>query len=165
MKLPTLAADAQDLLEQFAQQLDDLGVVVPPSQYVGSGIIAWDGESLTVTLGTIGQGQPGMPIGTTFIPGDVSVMWATFYVQIIRIAPALSGEGFTSDLTPSPETLGGAGQEAVNDGRALVQAAIAIHASYSATGPGEGFVIGPLMPLGPEGGLSAMRLQIDVSLA
>jgi hypothetical protein len=164
MQINLLAAGAQGLLNSFATELAALGIDVPPAQYVASGIVAWDGESLTVYLGTIDQGQPGAPIGTSFQVGAATILSATFYVQILRETPALNGEGFAADMTPSPDVLGEAGLMAVGDAGALIQAAIAIHTKYLATGPGEGFKIGPVTPLGPEGGLGGMRLALEVSL-
>ena len=136
-----------------------------PAQYVAAGIVPFDGESLTVYLGTIDQGQPGAPIGSSFQVAAATVLWATFYVQILREAPALSGGGTAQDLTPDVDVLGEAGLEAMSDAAALTQAAIALHAFYAVTGPGEGFVVGPVGPLGPEGGISGMRIALHVSLS
>jgi hypothetical protein len=165
MQLNNLAASAANLLEQFVEQLPNFGIDVPESQYVGSGIIAWDGESLTVTLGTVAQGFPGKPDDLTFVTATPTVTYATFYVQLLREASALSGGGFAQNMTPDAAQLGGEGLQAVSDAQALVQAAIAIHQTYTVEDPGLDFVVGPCQPLGPEGGLSAMRLTLGLALS
>ncbi len=160
-----LGSAAQNLLEQFAAELAKIdGFEVPASQYVASGLVSWDGESLTVRLGSIDQGQPGAPFGGTYVGVVATQLWATFYVQILRETAGLTGEGFAPDMTPSPDVLDVYGQTALSDAGALAQAAIAVHAAYSVTGAGEGFVVGPVTPLGPDGGISGMQLAVHVSL-
>ena len=165
MRIDQLPAGAQNLLEQFATELAALGIDVPPAQYVASGTPAWDGESLTVYLGGISQGQPGAPFGGTFQVAAATVLWATFYVQILRETAALYGEGWATDMTPSAEVLGEAGLQLTGDAAALAQAAIAIHGHYLATGPGEGFVIDSVNLLDPDGGLAGSRLALHLSLS
>ncbi len=164
MNLGGLAAAAENLLGLFATELTALGVEVPEAQYVGSGLIPWDGESLTIYLGDIGQGQPGAPFSGTPQPAAVTVLRCTIWVQLCREHPSLYDAGARLML-PDPPALDTAGQTSVLDAASLMQAAMAIHATYSATGPGEGFAILGVQPLGPEGGLAAMRLGLDMSLA
>jgi hypothetical protein len=152
---------AQALLTMFVDALTTLGVDLPESQYVSAGQVAWDGPSMTIELGTITQGQPGRPVGDTFQPASVTITQAQFFVQIIRETSALSGEGWAVNMVPDSEQLGDEGTTALDDAGALVKAAIAVHA---AIGQGKGFVIDSCSPLGPQGGLSAMRLSITVSL-
>lgn len=164
MKLTSLADSAQTLLEQLAIQLAILGVDVPPSQYVGSGIIPWDGPSLTLYLGTIGQGQPGVPIGTSFQTAESTILWCTFYAQLLREVPSLQPGSMVGTMVPDADELGGAGALSISDAQGLTQAAIVIHQDYTATDPGQGFVIESVTPLGPDGGLAGMRLALSMSL-
>jgi hypothetical protein len=173
-----LGAAAQQLLGAFINQFEQLGIDIPESRYVASGIVPWDGPSLTVNLGSITQGQPGIPHGVTYQPAKSTNWTASLYVQIIRPAPNLYGEGMAESMIPDADQLGRAGTQSLNDAGALTQAAVQIHGmagqrggftdtgafTGGVTGPGEGFVIGPVIPLGPEGDLSAMRITLEFSL-
>ena len=67
-------------------------------------------------------------------------------------------------MLPDAADLTASAMQTILDAQALVAIAIAIHGNYSLTGPGEGFVIGPCTPVGPQGSLAATKLPIDVSV-
>lgn len=166
MLLTELDRSAANLLEQFATQLAAIdGFDLPETQYVVPANAPWDGPALAVELGPIVQGQPGMPIATGFIVAQVSNFTATFYVQLLREVPGLSVQGQIIEMIPDSDVMFAAGEAYMRDSSALIQAAIAVHAAFTATSPGEGFVIGPLVPLGPFGGLVGQRLSLEFSLS
>ena len=161
-----LGATAEAILNAFATQLELQGVELPKVQYVAPGsMIAWDAPSLTVALETITQGQPGAPFGQTYQIGTVTELSASFGILLIREIPALTSEGSLDDMIPSQFVLDTAGQSILGDAANLVKAAIAIHDKYLITSPGEGFVIGPITPLGPQGGMAGHKLNLEISLS
>lgn len=164
MRLSALGTSANELLEAFATQLvaQDPTFDLPAEQYVGAGEIPWDGPGLYVYLGDGVTGQPGAPIGTN-IPAAQGVTFAvSFYVMLIRsVASYGFWAGGNLDI-PGPEILGAEGVQAVTDAGALLGAAAAIKAAKSVVTNSQGFVIGQVTPLGPSGGLAAVRLQLDL---
>lgn len=162
--LANLGATAEQLLAGFAKQLAGQNIDLPARQYVAPGqAIPWDGEQLGVNLQSIDQGQPGIAFTGTYVP-QATNLFATFAVWIVRVIPALSGEGTLEEMVPDAAELDQAGQAAMSDAAALVHAALALHTNYMLTGPGEGFEIGACSPVGPEGGLSGHRLLLAISL-
>lgn len=148
-------------LAAFVTQLETQQVQIPERQYVAPGnLIPWDGEQLVVVLQQVGQGQPGQPNIQSYIPG-VENLTAQFAVAIVRVIPAL---GEAAGMVPTDDEMTEAGISAMSDAQALIQAAIAIHASQMLTGLGKGFSIGPCATVGPEGGLAGHRLLFEVSL-
>ena len=164
MKLATLGASLEALLADFAAELTAAGASVPAVQYVGAGQIPWDAESLTVYLGDIAQGQPGMPTAQSFTSATPINLSATVHVQILR-AVSVTEDGIGTINIPPMSAMNADGVQAMNDAGALLQAAIAIFAKYEVTSPGEGFVITSLTPMGPEGGLASVQLTLSVSLS
>lgn len=163
--LTNLPALAEQFLTLFSAQLTAQGVEVPDRQYRQAGSIpVWDGEQLTTGLMGIAQGQPGQAYPQTFAPQALN-LYATFFVLLIREISVISTEGFTPGEVPTAEDSDADGVNVIGDGQALVIAASAIHTAHTMTGPGEGFVIDGLQPLGPEGGLAGSRLLISVSLS
>jgi hypothetical protein len=165
VKLPTLSTDVEALLGDFVEQFAALGVDPPVAQYVASGLVPWDGESLTVSLGDVNQGQPGAPYAGTYVTGVETTLAVALGVQVLREVPVISGDGYGQMMVPGAAQLNAAGLQTFSDAQALLQAAVNIHVAYEATGPGEGFAIGPLITLGPDGGLAGVRLQLHLSLA
>lgn len=165
MKIATLGDSMQSLLDLFVEYLPTFNVEVPDSRYVGAGQIPWDGESLTIYLSNITAGQPGAPFGLPMQVASMLSFSATLYVQIIReISNVGTSGGSFGLMLPDTSSMGADGLAAMNDAQGLVRTAVDIFANYYATDPGEGFKIGDVSPLGPEGGLAAMRLALDISL-
>jgi hypothetical protein len=156
---------AEQVLSDFAAQLTGQGISVPERQYVTPGsMIPWDGEQFTVTLMGIDQGQPGQGQAQSQVPQAVAY-YASFSLNLIRKVPVISTEGFAAQSVPTAEDLDASGQTFIADAAALILAASRIHTAYLETPPGEGFVAGPLQPVGPEGGLAGSRLLLTVSLS
>lgn len=164
MLLTSLGQSAQLLLDSFTAELTDLGLDVPPAQYVGAGQIPWDEPSLTVYLGVTSQGVPGSPTSKSWIdPSNIQTI-STFYVQLLRNCSTVGYGGGRIEL-PSIEQLGLEGVSAVNDAGALYYAAIQIKAAGTLVPLGVDFTVGGVMPIGPEGGMSAMRIGLEFSLS
>lgn len=161
----TLGQTATTLLDAFVAQLQALDVEIPERHYVAPGnLIPWDGEQLVVVLQQISQGQPGKPYVETYVPG-AEILMAQFAVALLRVVPALSGEGFTGGMIPGAADLGGAGVAGVEDAQKLVTAAMNIHADRDITEAAlQGFAVGPCTTLGPEDGLAGPRLLVEVNL-
>lgn len=159
-----LPATAELVLSLFVTHLEDLDVDIPARRYVAPGsMVPWDGEQLVVNLQSIDQGQPGQPIGTTQTAATV-VLAAQFGVGLLREVPMLHGEGPINAMVPDSGEMNAAGLVSMGDVAALTRAALAIQTDNELVGPGEGIVIGPVTPLGPEGGLAGHRLILSVSL-
>lgn len=166
MRLSALGASAQELLGAFVTELEGIeGFVMPPGRYVGAGEIPWDGEGLYVYLGTTGVGQPGRPQSTN-VPKVQSVFTTiAVYVMLVREVATF---GYFSAGDPAPASdsvLNADGVRAFDDAGALIQAALAIKkAGDVVRNPQAGFVIGAVQPLGPSGGMAAVRLALELSV-
>jgi hypothetical protein len=162
----TLGTSCQELLDAFIDEMSQIqGFNVPPNSYVGAGDIPWDGEGVYLYLGGTFSGVAGRP-QTTNIPAVQGVLTAiTLYLMIIRAVPTF---GFFTSGDPAPasdDQLNGAGVQSMNDAGALIIAAIAIKKAGNFTNSKQAsFVIGATNSIGPEGGLAAVRLQLDISI-
>lgn len=163
MQLATLGASAQALLDAFVTELNALGVNVPDAAYVAPGEIPWDGESLVLSLSEISTGQPGQPIGSSIQSVNAIETFVTLGVELIR-PTSTEGYGGGPLGLPSIEDMAEDGVNALNDAGALYQAAINIKGAGLIVSRGAGFVIGQCVPIGPNGGLAAMRLDIALSV-
>lgn len=166
ISLQNLAGGANQIWAAFATELEALGVILPERQYRAAGsMIVWDGEQFTVALMGIDQGDPGVAQGTTFIPPSAAHFHAAWSVNLVRTITTMASEGFVDMEIPTAAEQDADGVSLMGDAAALLLAAQAVHESGAVTDPGQGFVIGPLAPLGPEGGLAANRLLITLSLS
>lgn len=166
MQLSNLGGSASELLEAFIAALikNDPTFPLPGNQYVGSGEIPWDKEGIYVYMGGGQTGQPGAPVSTNVVRTSGIVMAMSFYVMIVRQVPTF---GYWSDggiNTADDDDLNAAGMQSITDAGQLILAAIAIKDNAQLVRNGAGFVIGQCTPVGPMGGMSAVRLQIDLSL-
>lgn len=160
----TLREVARRTLTAFGAQLEAQGIELPERRYVSPGVTpVWDGEQLVVNLQQRGQGQPGAPFEGSFIPGTEN-FHAQFAVSLVRVIPALSGEGPLGAMIPGEDELGEAGLEAMDDAEALEKAAVAVHGDFVITGLGQGFAINGCSTMGPEGGMASTRLLFTISL-
>ena len=174
--LATLPADAEKILNLFAAQLTSQGVELPERQYVQPGSMAvWDGEQMTAGLMGIMQGEPGLAMAQTFVPGSAHYH-AQFFVILIRQIAVMNTESFETLEIPTAAQQDSDGQASMGDSAALLIAGEAIHrapigatpgapTSPALTGSGEGYVIDGLQPLGPEGALAGNRLLLSISLS
>ncbi len=163
MKLATMGESAKALLYAFVTELTSLGVDVPDAYYVAPGEIPWDGESLVLSLSDISTGQPGQPIGSSIQTVDAIETTVTLAVELIRPTATEGYLGGPLGL-PSIEAMENDGVNALNDAGALYQAAINIKGKGQIVSRGAGFVIGQCVPIGPNGGLAAMRLELALSV-
>jgi hypothetical protein len=163
--LADLPGVAEQLLQDFAAQLTEQGVTLPPRQYRTPGaMVPWDGEQFTVSLIGIDQGQPGGQVTVTVVPQALA-LYAQFSLNLVRKVAILNVESFAASQVPSAAALDSSGEQLISDAQQLILAASQLHLRYQVTGPGEGFVIGPLQPVGPEGGLAGSRLLVGLSLS
>jgi hypothetical protein len=65
---------------------------------------------------------------------------------------------------PSPGTLTGDYERLVADAKAMWTSIITIHANYLIVDPGVPFVYGPMLAVGPDGGLAGCRLPVSWSI-
>ncbi len=165
--LADLPGAAQSILEAYASQLAAQGVVLPERQFVAAGSdLVWDGEQLSVNLVSIAQGQPGAGWGGGYFPPSAVQYHASWVINLVRVTSALNVDApFAEGMVPSAEQLNAAGANAVSDAQAMIMATSAIAVGYMVTGPGETFVMSALQTVGPEGGMAATRLLLEIALA
>jgi len=166
VRLSALGTSVSELLDAFIEELAKIpDYFMPPNQYVGAGEIPWDGEGLYVYLGATGVGQPGQP-QTQNIPSTKAVFTTIgVYVMIIRPASTFGYGSGESPLPASDTQLNAEGIQLITDAGALIKAALAIKKNHQiVSAPQAGFVIGPIVPIGPLGGLAAMRLYLELSV-
>lgn len=164
MRLSDLGQSAQELLEAMAAAMveNNPNFPLPGNQYVGAGEIPWDGPGLYVYVAGGLTGQPGRPITTNVASASGITFSVAFYVMLIR---SVSTYGYfaSGELDiPSDADLGAEGQQAVMDAGALLAAAAVVKANKSVVTNSQGFVIGQVAPVGPQGGLAAMRLDLNL---
>ena len=167
MRYVGMGDSAKTLLDAFASQLvaNDQNFPLPGSRYVGAGEIPWDGEGLYVYLAGGFTGQPGQPVATNIVSVNAMTYAVSFYVMLVRGVSSFGYWNSDGLAIPDDVNLEAEGIQAVNDAGALVQAAIDIKDSGLIVRNGQtGFVIGQVTPVGPQGGLAAMRLQLDLSV-
>lgn len=166
MKASALGSSAQELLDAMAAAIVaiDPTYPLPGSQYVGAGEIPWDGPGLYVYLGGGVTGQPGQPQTTNIVSVHALVRTVEFYVMLIREVSTFSPyEGDWQNIPPDAD-LNAEGVQAVNDAGMLVAAAVRVKFDKTLVANEAGFVVGQVTPIGPAGGLAAMRLHLDLSV-
>jgi hypothetical protein len=166
VQLSALGTSAQQLLAAFVEELQCIdGFTIPPGQYVAAGEVPWDGPGLYLYLGATNTGQPGAPVSTNIVSVKALTSMVGVYVQLIRQASSFGL--FTAQYPgPAPDaTLNAEGVQAFNDAGALILAATNIKKKKQiVTSSQEGFVIGQITPIGPQGGLAAVRLYLELSI-
>lgn len=166
LRLSALGDSANELLNAFSAQLvtDNPDFDLSGNSYVGAGEIPWDAPGLFVYLGGGHSGQPGMPMSTDVRSVNAFTFSVQFYVQLLREV-ATFGYWNDSGVNPAPDdVLNGNGVQAINDAGALLRAAVGLKAAGNLVRREAGFVIGQVTPVGPMGGMAAMRLQLDLSV-
>jgi len=166
MKLSDLGSSANDLLDSFAEQLALIpGFTLEGNRYVAAGEVPWDKPGLYLYVGAGNTGQPGAPQGQNIQSAQGLVFSVSFFVMILR---TVATYGYWNDggVNPAPDNILNAnGTQAVRDAGALLSCAAKIKKQDLAVkSQSAGFVIGQVLPLGPQGGMAAMRLQLDVSI-
>jgi hypothetical protein len=166
VRLSALGESVSELLDAFIEQLNAIpGYLMPPSSYVGAGEIPWDGPGLYVYLGSTGVGQPGAPQSQNIPSTKAIFQTIAVYVMIIRPASTFGYGSSEMPMNVSDEQLNAEGIQLITDAGALIQAALNIKKAHQiVSAPQAGFVIGPIIPIGPLGGMAAMRLTLELSV-
>jgi hypothetical protein len=168
VSLGDLPGAAQALLEQIEDALVTLqgGAFLPTNQlgsvvaYLAPGSqVAYDSAGLVVNLVTVRPGAPGQPI-STFIHWQAMTQSAQFAITLLRECSTLNDDGI-----PTPATINDDAVTSLTDAQALWQAMVDVMAGYKWTEPGVPIAIVGCDSLGPEGGLIAARLTVEVSLS
>ncbi len=165
LKLDQFGPACSALLKEFETTLSNLGVDVPRPVYVAAGEVPWDGESLTLYFGSVAQGQPGRPFETSDVATSMTPYFATVFIQLLRKVSTFGFGNMPSPQIPPPSVQAKEGRRSLDDASGLLRAAIAIKKSNQPVPLGEGFSIAGVMPVGPEGGLCATRLQLHLTVS
>jgi len=151
---PGLQELAEGLLAYFAAGLEAEGSQVPRIQYVAPGAnIAFDGEQLVVGLSTLDQGTAGGANAPT-VPG-LTQHRVEFTVLILRAVAAITDRGI-----PTAEQVTSDGLASLTDAANLFAVGEKLKNTYALVPPTAGIIIGPLVPVGPDGGLAGQRLTL-----
>lgn len=163
MKLVGLGDSCSAYLAEFATELAQHGVIVPDAVYVASGEIPWDGESLILSLGSASQGIPGHPTALSQVSPSTAISAVSLYVELIRVVSTFGYEGGRIGL-PSEHAMDTEGVRSLNDAGAMIQTAIILKSRGVPVSLGVDYSIGQCVPIGPMGGLAAVRLALDISI-
>jgi hypothetical protein len=167
-----LEATARRLLAAVVACFDDADVDLPARRYVAPGaaeLVAHDCEQVTVALVQTYAGLPASAgqqlVPTPAHPGRQHLPTGVFEVAIVRCAPTADDDG----EPPDAEDLDDAGAAFLADAALLLQAAQAGVRSgvFTSDTPGSqpsSAANGPVIPIGPEGGFVASRIQVSVQL-
>lgn len=164
MKLLSLGESAEMLLDKFIEKMETYpGWEKPQGSYVGAGQIPWDGPGVYCSIGTTSLGQPGVPTSGNLQTPKVMFTTVTFYIMIIRNCASFGY--YTQNQPPYEGDLNREGIQSMNDVGALIQAAKDLRKDPDIVGNRQaGFTVGPVEPMGPEGGLSANRISVELSI-
>lgn len=138
---------------------------LPERQYITPGIIpAFDEDQLTVSVQAIRTGIPGQRLGAPLVNCG-AVRHVSLRIDLTRCTPVVEVSG----APPTAAALTESAKEIlrdvelldriVRDGRLLLAGK-----GDPAKGRGIGIVLGSATPLGPDGGLSGSRIDVDVAL-
>jgi hypothetical protein len=153
---------ATNLLGLVSASLTEAGVSVPARSYIApGGSVAADGEQLVVVLSKIEEGQPGMP-GGGYNVSPMTFNSLTLAVSLLRPVPTIKNGTAGKVSIPSASQLNAAGTLMMTDSIALWNAARSIKANPSLLGlaPNQPFVLGPLTPYGPDGGIAGHTMEM-----
>lgn len=154
------------LLGQLVAGYAAATVELPERQYVTPGIVpAYDDPQLTVSVQALRVGVPGAAIGAAVIRNCPTLLYVSFRVELIRCTPALKANA----AAPSPAELLASAGEVLRD--LFLVDSIVRGARETLAGKGEaadGIGVPVAMtgtsPVGPDGGLAGVRVDIDVPL-
>lgn len=153
------------LLSLIVQGYSESGVELPPRQYVTPGIVpAYDEPQLTVSVLAVRVGVIGTTVGAP-IRECGNVRYVSLRAELIRCTPTVKESG----AAPGASELLVSAQEVLRD-LALVHSIV-----YSSRGTLAGggdavkgvglpVAMSGSTPLGPDGGLSGVRVDIDVPI-
>ena len=117
-----------------------------------------------MAFGSLGQGDAGSPTGAPFRLGQITFASVSLNVQLLRKIPVTGGAGARLRM-PSTADLNDSGVSAFNDVAALMLTAVQIHSAWSEISSGQSMVVGPASMLGPDGGMTATRIHLELSVS
>lgn len=153
----------QNLLTQVVEQMTSLGSTLPTTQYVAPGqTVAYDGEQVTANILRVFAGHPGAEDAVEyagFVYTSIEMM-----VVIVRDSPTLQDVLGGDPAAPSAAALQANAQLMAADVQNLTQALVNIRDSNVLGTGGMPVHIGPVMTVGPEGGVVAVTGQFAMPL-
>jgi hypothetical protein len=163
----------QDLLDNLAAELVSRGIDVPDDRrYIHSGVIAHDFagekcvEAFIVAWTGSSQGElgsPTQPTQGTPIPIRCSMpLNHTFAIAMLRCVPIVKQSG----QPPSADDLQSSGEQILTDAMTLCAAIVDLEAAHSLITTYEYAQAGIITttPIGPQGGVGGVVVQLAVSL-
>jgi hypothetical protein len=150
---------AEDIQQAITTAFAAASVDLPARQYIADGSVAEDCGQFTIEFTQLFAGSSGaQQVGPARFP--IVIFTAEFNVQIIRCVPTME-EG--TGRAPSPADLIAAAKQMLTDAWVLWNGIVTGHES----GPLQkcsNISLGPLTPIGPDGGLGGVTLKIGVQV-
>jgi hypothetical protein len=158
--LATLPADAEALLATFAAELTEAGIAVPARQYLNPGsLVAWDEPQFTIAVLRIFPGQPGKAVSQPVLPGAIQRS-VSFGILLLVEVPALNAQG---DL-PATSDLDTSGQFIAQLAADFWTVAVELWTEGKFAPLNADVLLGDVTPVGPQGGLAGVSIEIQMSL-
>lgn len=161
----------QDLLDTIAAELVSRGIDVPDDRrYIHAGVIAHDfagekcAEAFIVAWTGSSQGELGSNVQGTPIPIRCSMpLNHTFAIAMLRCVPIVKQSG----QPPSAADLQSSGEQILTDSMTICAAIVDLAVSHSLIptyGENAQAAIITTTPIGPQGGVGGVVVQLAVSL-
>jgi hypothetical protein len=158
---------AEHALTVIAGFFDQNSIALPTRQYIGPGVPsldAWDCEQLMVGCVGITDASPRQGAVSTAPPAGgpysaTSMRAVTYAIQLVRCAP-----GEADGYSPDPGTVNTAGRQQLLDMGCLSQAVVNLCSAppdWLLTGAKA--MAGPVVPIGPSGGYTALEASVTLS--
>lgn len=152
-----LAAATLGLLEQgfVAADVDlpDRRTVIPGATSV------WDCEQATVSVVRVAVGIPGRELGAQ-IRNCPPLRFTTLRIEIVRCTPTQDDQGDP----PTAQALDASARQLLRDMDVMDRTARTWQGLAEFGGPGVPIAMAGAVPVEPQGGLAASRLDLDVAL-
>lgn len=154
---------ARTLLDETETRLTAAGRTIPGRSYVHVGSTAHDCDQLTVEIGRVFPGQPGVEtFGLEDREPCVGVRTAEFFVELVRCFPTSQSSG----AAPTSSALDFASQELMTDGFVIVRGLSRAAAEHLIADTAcDEVSIGTLSFPPPEGASAFVRLPVQVLLS
>lgn len=153
------------LLSLIGTGYGESGVALPQRQYVTPGVVpAYDDPQLTVSVLAVRVGVIGTTIGAP-IRECGNVRYVSLRAELIRCTPAVEGDG----AAPTAAALLDSAKEVLRDLELLHSIVYSSRGALAGKGDAHLGVGLPVAmsgstPLGPDGGLAGVRVDVDVPL-
>lgn len=135
------------------------GVELPDRRYITPGAQpAYDCPQLTVSVTAVRNGIPGSEQNRP-VANCPPMRYATYRLELVRGTPTLDDRGDP----PSPDELTASAAVVLRDVDMLDRHVRAAARGFA--GPGVPVFVGATTPLGPDGGLSGVLVDVDVPIA